>query len=70
MKLGSVSQSDAALAATSRHTTMQIPSKGWMPQHLVLRDASQANAVVACCPLYLKGHSYGCANGLGSQALY
>ncbi|KAL6766997.1 hypothetical protein ACKKBG_A38170 [Auxenochlorella protothecoides x Auxenochlorella symbiontica] len=36
-----------------------IPSKGWMPQHLVLRDAAQADSVVACCPLYLKGHSYG-----------
>ncbi|WP_240492846.1 GNAT family N-acetyltransferase [Candidatus Terasakiella magnetica] len=32
------------------------PQKGWMPQHLVLRDKDQ---IKACCPLYLKNHSYG-----------
>lgn len=28
-----------------------------MPQHLVLRD--DTGSIVGCCPLYLKGHSYG-----------
>jgi uncharacterized protein len=30
---------------------------GWRPQHVVLDDAE--GRVVACAPLYLKGHSYG-----------
>jgi hypothetical protein len=30
---------------------------GWLPQHLVVRDASRR--LVAACPLYLKGHSMG-----------
>ena len=33
------------------------PETGWLPQHLVLRDA--AGRVRALCPLYLKSHSYG-----------
>lgn len=30
---------------------------GWLPQHLIVRDASAR--LVAACPLYLKGHSMG-----------
>ena len=33
------------------------PRTGWLPQHAVLRD--DANAVVACAPMYAKSHSYG-----------
>ncbi|WP_135077623.1 GNAT family N-acetyltransferase [Terasakiella sp. SH-1] len=32
------------------------PKTGWMPQHLVLYDEDK---IKACCPLYLKSHSYG-----------
>ncbi len=32
------------------------PRTGWMPQHLVLRSG---DAVLACMPCYLKGHSQG-----------
>ena len=30
---------------------------GWLPQHIVIRDEN--NNIFACCPLYLKNHSYG-----------
>jgi uncharacterized protein len=30
---------------------------GWLPQHAVLRD--ETGAVLACAPMYAKGHSYG-----------
>ena len=30
---------------------------GWLPQHVVIRD--QNGNTCACCPLYLKNHSYG-----------
>lgn len=33
------------------------PETGWLPQHLLLRDAS--GALIAAMPLYLKGHSQG-----------
>jgi predicted N-acyltransferase len=35
----------------------QVPGQGWGPQHLLVRDMS--GQLVAACPLYLKGHSYG-----------
>ncbi|MBT5265418.1 MAG: N-acetyltransferase [Rhodospirillaceae bacterium] len=33
------------------------PKAGWLPQHLLVRD--EDGNLVACAPLYLKGHSYG-----------
>ncbi len=30
---------------------------GWLPQHIVIKDKN--GDIVACCPLYLKNHSYG-----------
>ncbi|TVR81282.1 MAG: N-acetyltransferase [Rhodospirillales bacterium] len=33
------------------------PKRGWLPRHLVARDAG--GDVVGCVPLYLKSHSYG-----------
>ena len=30
---------------------------GWLPQHVVIRDKN--GNTCACCPLYLKNHSYG-----------
>ncbi len=35
----------------------QVREAGWAPQHVAARDA--AGRLVGCCPLYLKGHSYG-----------
>ncbi|GBF90454.1 hypothetical protein Rsub_03450 [Raphidocelis subcapitata] len=34
-----------------------VPEAGWGPRHLVVRD--EGGRLVGCCPLYLKGHSYG-----------
>lgn len=34
-----------------------VASRGWLPQHLVLRD--EAGRLEGAVPLYLKGHSYG-----------
>jgi hypothetical protein len=36
---------------------LQAPEEGWGPQHLLVRDTT--GALLGCCPLYLKGHSYG-----------
>lgn len=33
------------------------PETGWLPQHVALRDAT--GRLLACAPLYLKGHSQG-----------
>ena len=34
--------------------------RGWLPQHFIITDASSSPPqVLACCPLYLKSHSYG-----------
>ena len=33
------------------------PRTGWLPQHAVLRDATER--IVACAPMYAKSHSYG-----------
>ena len=30
---------------------------GWLPQHIVIKDKN--GDIMACCPLYLKNHSYG-----------
>lgn len=42
------------------------PTQGWQPQHFVIRgtperekDEHEEQVVLACVPLYLKGHSYG-----------
>jgi len=42
---------------TQPHTTPQVREEGWAPQHVAVRD--EAGRLVGCCPLYLKGHSYG-----------
>ncbi len=34
-----------------------VADEGWLPQHLVVEDG--AGGVLACAPLYVKGHSYG-----------
>ncbi len=33
------------------------PQSGWAPHHILVSDGSQR--IVACCPAYLKSHSYG-----------
>lgn len=33
------------------------PKTGWLPQHIVIKDDN--GKLIACCPQYLKGHSYG-----------
>ncbi|CAL8462191.1 g1722 [Coccomyxa elongata] len=35
-----------------------VKEEGWLPQHILLRSA-ETNQLLACIPLYLKGHSYG-----------
>ena len=37
---------------------MQVKEQGWLPQHVLVR-VNATNELIACCPLYLKGHSYG-----------
>ena len=34
-----------------------MAEEGWGPQHILIRD--DAGTLMGCCPLYLKGHSYG-----------
>jgi predicted N-acyltransferase len=36
----------------------QVKEEGWLPTHVTIRLES-TGALVGCCPLYLKGHSYG-----------
>ena len=36
----------------------QVKEEGWLPQHILLRSA-ETKQLLACVPLYLKGHSYG-----------
>ncbi|MEM9691630.1 MAG: peptidogalycan biosysnthesis protein, partial [Myxococcota bacterium] len=33
-----------------------VAEEGWLPQHLAIEDEGR---IVACAPLYVKGHSYG-----------
>jgi hypothetical protein len=48
----------AASPTTARRPRLlQVPQHGWGPRHLLVRDAE--GALQGCCPLYLKGHSYG-----------
>jgi len=35
----------------------QVKEEGWLPQHILLQDS--LGTLLACCPLYLKGHSQG-----------
>ncbi|KAK9906585.1 hypothetical protein WJX75_004542 [Coccomyxa subellipsoidea] len=35
-----------------------VKEEGWLPQHILLRSAA-TKELLACIPLYLKGHSYG-----------
>lgn len=35
-----------------------VKEQGWLPQHLLVRDDASGE-LLGCCPLYLKGHSYG-----------
>lgn len=34
-----------------------MKEEGWLPQHIVVRN--DEGELLGCCPLYLKGHSYG-----------
>ncbi len=40
----------------------QVRQTGWLPQHALLRTGKQGgpnSQLLACCPMYLKSHSYG-----------
>lgn len=37
---------------------LQVKEEGWLPQHVLIRSAD-TEQLLACIPLYLKGHSYG-----------
>lgn len=36
----------------------QVQEEGWLPTHITIRE-DRSGALLGCCPLYLKGHSYG-----------
>ena len=40
-----------------REALLQVKEEGWLPQHVLLQD--DQGRLLACCPLYLKGHSQG-----------
>ena len=48
----------ACLRVTATVTLTQVKDEGWLPQHVLLEDS--AGRLLACCPLYLKGHSQVC----------
>ena len=48
----------ACLRVTGAATLKQVKDEGWLPQHVLLEDS--AGRLLACCPLYLKGHSQVC----------
>eukprot|EP00884_Botryococcus_braunii_P019080 jgi/Botrbrau1/5856/Bobra.0366s0037.1 len=35
-----------------------VKEEGWLPTHVTIREA-RSGALLGCCPLYLKSHSYG-----------
>ena len=35
-----------------------VRDKGWLPQHVLVRNGVSGE-LLGCCPMYLKGHSYG-----------
>ena len=35
-----------------------VRDKGWLPQHVLVRNGVTGE-LLGCCPMYLKGHSYG-----------
>lgn len=39
--------------------TSQVRQTGWLPQHVLLKTGGASPQLLACCPLYLKSHSYG-----------
>ena len=41
---------------SSIHT--QVKEEGWMAHHILIRSAA-TQELLACMPLYMKGHSYG-----------
>ncbi len=42
-----------------KHVFGQVRQTGWLPQHVLLKTGGAAPQLLACCPLYLKSHSYG-----------
>ena len=44
------------MADALHETNCAVPSKGWAPQYVLLKENG---ALKAAMPLYLKGHSYG-----------
>lgn len=35
-----------------------VRDEGWLPQHMLVRHGGTGE-LLGCCPMYLKGHSYG-----------
>ncbi|KAK9828324.1 hypothetical protein WJX74_008746 [Apatococcus lobatus] len=36
-----------------------VRQTGWLPQHVLLKTGGSSPQLLACCPMYLKSHSYG-----------
>jgi hypothetical protein len=37
---------------------VQVKESGWLAQHVLVRH-EETKELLGCCPMYLKGHSYG-----------